>query len=191
MTIQFPQDPSTATNYKLWRKDVLIWKKLTNIEENKKGLALQYVCRGSERIHEAVTDIPTENVECSEGFDNVLTVIDELLKIDQRDIEMRECSEFNTLTKEEDQTMAYFIDLFDSKYCKIKEHGNSLSNNMLIDKLFKAAHLTKTEEQMINLVYPEATYEDVKKALKHMFGGNYGYNVQAQTNRLRFRFDAF
>ena len=145
MTIKFPQDPSTATNYELWRKDVIIWKKLTNIEENKQGLALQYVCRGSERIHEAVTNIPTEKVECPEGFDNVLTIIDELFKIDKRDIEMKECSEFNSLIKEEEQTMAYFIELFDSKYRKIKEHGNSLSNNMLITKLFKAAHLTKTE----------------------------------------------
>ena len=97
---RYPEDPSTASNYKLWRKDVLIRKKLSSIEANKQGLALQYVCKGNEEIHEAVTNIPDEQVECAEGFNNVLAVIDKLFNVDKRDQEKKECSDFDSLIKD-------------------------------------------------------------------------------------------
>ena len=167
---KFPEDPSTATNYKLWRKDVLIWKKLTSIERNKQGLALQYVCKGNDEIHEAVTNIEDEKVECAEGFNNVLAVLDKFFNIDKRDIEIKECSEFESLIKEEQQTMANFVNMFDSLYNKTKVHGNSMSDNMLVTKLLKAANITQSQKQMIDLVYPDGKYDDIKTALKHMFG---------------------
>ena len=92
---KLPPDPSTAGSYTLWRKDVIIWKKLTDIAADKRGLALQYACRSkdstnrSNRIHEAMVNIPEEEVECPEGFDNVLKVLDQLFKIDEKDAELK------------------------------------------------------------------------------------------------------
>ena len=178
---KYPEDPSTASNYKLWRKDVLIWKKLSSIEANKQGLALQYVCKGNEEVHEAVTNIPDEQVECAEGFNNVLAVIDKLFNVDKRDQEKKECSDFDSLIKDERQTMANFVNLFDSLYNKTKAHGNSMSDNMLVTKLIKAANLTKSQKQMIDLVYPKGKYEDVKTALKNMFGETMSASATVKT----------
>ena len=59
-----PEDPSTAADYSLWRKDVVIWQKLTDLPKFKHGLALQYACKSDARIHEEIVSIDIEEVDC-------------------------------------------------------------------------------------------------------------------------------
>ena len=72
MAFELPIDPSTVKNYNLWRKDVLIWQKLTDVPLSKQGLSLQYACKGNIKIQEAVLAIDSEKVEGNDGFKNVL-----------------------------------------------------------------------------------------------------------------------
>ena len=70
-SFKLPPNPSHAQSYELWRKDAIIWKKLTDTAKEQQGLALQYACRENPRIHEAVVNIDSAKVESETGFDNV------------------------------------------------------------------------------------------------------------------------
>ena len=114
MDFKLPTDPSTAENYSLWRKKILIWQKLTDVPLCKQGLTLQYACKGNSRIQEAVLNMANENVECQDGFVNVLNVLDKILKCDPKDEELNFYQQFETINRKDNQTIIDFIDEFDS-----------------------------------------------------------------------------
>ena len=62
-SVILPTDPSTAQDYRIWRKDVTVWQKLSDMPKDKQGLALQYVCQSDTRLHECVLNTDPEKVE--------------------------------------------------------------------------------------------------------------------------------
>ena len=178
-TFKLPPDPSAASNYKLWRKDALIWKKLTDVAADKKGLALQYACRSNERIHRAVTDLPDIEVECAAGFENVLACLDRLFKTDQKDEEVKCYHDFETIQRKDDQTIADFINEFDSLLNKTKDHGNVFSDTLLATKLIIAANLSKSEQLTVKATTIHFDYSNVRTTLLRTFGEFTGIEINS------------
>ena len=170
MAFKLPTDPSTAKNYALWRKDILIWQKLTDVPVAKQGLTLQYACKGDSRIQEAVVDIDSDKVECNEGFTNVLKVLDDLFKTDEKDEEMDAYHKFENISRKENQTIADFINEFDALWAKTKKHGNVISQNLLGIKLMRAANLSKSQIENIKASTATTDYEALKETMKRTFG---------------------
>ena len=175
-SFKLPPDPSTATitSYELWKKDANVWKQLTDVPIAKQGLALQYACRGNERIHEAVMAIDEDKVKCDDGFKNVIDTLDNLFKIDKKDAELKAYNEFETIYRKDGQTMADFILEFDRVLNKTKSHGNTMSENLLGLKLMRASNLTRTQQQMIKASTKEIKYTEVQDLMKRMFGETTG-----------------
>ena len=169
-----PTDPSNTKNYSLWRKDAVIWQKLTSVPRAKQGLALQYACKANARVHEAVVGISSDDVECDEGFNNVLKVLDELFKVDDKEEEMKAYYQFEKISRNDGQTIADFINEFDSLLKKTQKHGNAMSDNLLAIKLMRAANLTKTQCDIIKASTTETGYEAIKATMKRTFGESTG-----------------
>ena len=179
-TFNMPTDPSTAENYNLWRKDAVIWQKLTSVPKAKQGLALQYACKSNTRVHEAVVGINSEQVECDEGFNNVLKVLDDLFKVDAKEEEMKAYYQFEKIHRADGQTVADFINEFDSLLKKTQAHGNAMSNNLLAIKLMRAANLTKTQCDIIKASTQETDYEAIKTTMKRTFGESTGIQCKPE-----------
>ena len=169
-TFKLPPDPGTSPDYTLWRKDIVIWQKLTDLAAAKQGLALQFACRSNKRIHEAVVNIPETDVAGATGFANVLKVLDDLFKTDDKDAELKSYHDFETIHRKDDQTMADFINEFDALLQKTKAHGNVISENLLAVKLMRAANLTNSQQQMIKAATAKIDYTNIKATMKRTFG---------------------
>ena len=77
-SMKLPPEPSSSTSYTMWRKEIEIWRKLTDTDKKKMGAALQYACRQNKKINDVVMDIEERLVDCDDGLDNVLEVLDQL-----------------------------------------------------------------------------------------------------------------
>ena len=174
MAFNLPTDPSTAEDYSLWRKDAVIWQKLTSVPKAKQGLALQYACKSKPRVHEAVVSIASEEVECDQGFENVLKVLDNLFKTDKKEEEMKAYYDFEKISRSDGQSIADFINQFDSVLNKTKAHGNQMNNNLLAIKLMRASNLTKTQCDILKGSTAETDYESIKTSMKRIFGESTG-----------------
>ena len=82
--MKLPPEPSSSDSYELWPQDIEVWAELTETPVAKRGLALQYACRTNKRLHKAVLKIPSAQVKCNEGLENVLKVIDTFHKADDK-----------------------------------------------------------------------------------------------------------
>ena len=74
-----PPAPSEDMDYNLWKKDIIVWSKLTETPKSKRGRALQYTCQKDERLHGLVMNISEDNIDCDEGLDNVLNEIGKII----------------------------------------------------------------------------------------------------------------
>ena len=176
MSFKIPTDPSLAKSYKLWRKDALVWQKITDTPKAKQGLVLQYACQANERIHEAVMDIEETKVVGDDGFKNVLDVLDGLFKVDDKESEMQIYHDFESIRRDDQQTIADFINQFDSLLTKTKSYGNQMSENLLASKLMTAANLTRSQQHLIKASTEELTYTNVKTIMKRTFGESTSIN---------------
>ena len=171
-SMKLPPEPSSCGNYQLWRKDIDVWAKLTETPSAKRGLALQYACRTNERLHEAIINIPSAEVECEEGLQNVLKVLDTYHKVDKKEIAIKSYKDFLALKRKSNQTISEFILEFDAVANKTKTNGNTLSDDLMAYQLLQAVNISETDERIIKASTTELSYKNVQDSLKRSFGDN-------------------
>ena len=169
MVFNLPTDPSTAENYNLWRKDAVIWQKLTCIPKAKQGLALQYACKSNNSIHEAILNIDAEEAEGDNGFNKVLKVLDSLHNYDEHTEEIKFYDRFQNLKREEGQAVIDTINQFDFLIMKLEKYDNKFNDITLAEKLIKAANLTPTQCEIIKASASKFDYISVKSVMKQTF----------------------
>ena len=186
--MRLPPEPSTCENYSLWRKDIEIWAKLTDTAPNKRGAALQYTCRTNKKIHEAIVNIPEDEVDCPEGLEKVLTVLDGLHNVDKKEAAVQCYEEFLSLKRRPNQQMAEFIQEFATLADKTTSHGNKLSDDLLAFRLMQAVNISEFEERMIKSSCPEFTIEHIVSVLKraYPYSESIGKSVEVKTEPLYF-----
>ena len=167
--MKFPPEPSTSYNYTSWKKEINIWKKLTDTPKEKRGLALQFVCRTNKKLSDAVLEIDEELVDCEQGLDNVLTVLDRLHDLDQQETALQCYEEFEALKRKDHQKVGDFIHQFETSANKTK-NGNVLSDELLAYKLMRAVNLSETDQRILKASTAKFTYDEVKKTLKRSYG---------------------
>ena len=118
-------------------------------------------------------------MECDNGFKNVLEVLDGLFKVDEKDAEMKAYNDFETIQRREDQTIADFINQFDSLLNKTKTHGNIMSDNLLAIKLMRGANLTKSQSEIIKACTVNIDYTTIKATMKRTFGESTGIGTKS------------
>ena len=169
-SMKLPPEPSSCENYQLWRKDVEVWSKLTDTPAAKRGLALQYACRTNQKLHETILEIPSEQVECEEGLENVLKVLDTHHNVNKKEVAIKSYKDFLSLRRKQNQTISEFILEFDKISNKTKSNGNTLSDDLMAYQLLQAVSITETDERIIKASTPDLTYKNVQEALKRSFG---------------------
>ena len=167
---KIPPDPSSAENYEIWCKDIKIWAKLTDLPKAKQGLALQFACKNDKRIHETVVNLSSETVECEQGLDNVIKALDGLFKKDKTELAYQAYENFENFRRQDDQKMFDFLHDFDRLLKTTENHGTTMSKDLIAYRLLKAANLSETQQHIIRATVTEFTYDQVKEAIKKIFG---------------------
>ena len=175
--MKLPPEPSTSENYSLWRKDIELWRKLTDTPKEKMGIALQYSCRTNKKIHEAVLNIADTDVEGEAGIDNVLKVLDELHNVDKKETAIQCYQEFLSLKRKQNQKIPDFIRQFETLASKTKSNGNTLSDDLLAFRLLESLNLSETDQRIIKSTAEAFTVDEIKKVVKKTYGDS-AYDTQ-------------
>ena len=134
------------------------------------GIALQYVCRNNTKLHEAIVNIEADKVDKEGGIDEVITVLDRLHNINQKQSMLQSYEIFENLNRKEEQSIPEFILEFENLVAKIKKNGQTLSDDLLAFQLLKKVNLSEAEERMIRASTTEFNLENLKDTLKRSYG---------------------
>ena len=179
-SLSLPPVPSSTTEYSLWRKDVAIWAKITDITKIKQGRALQYVCRGNEKLHEHVLNIDDNLVDCENGLENVLNVIDKILAKSDYQVTIDAFESFVNIKRKPSQTLQDFLLDFELLVNKLKRTGNFFNENLIFYKVLTALTLPETETKIIKATVTEFTYSALKEIINRMYSSSTDLPITAK-----------
>ena len=143
--------------------------KLTDTPVTKRGLALQYACRNIDKLHNVVIQIPEDQVECEEGLNNVLHVLDNFYSFDHNKSAVEYFNKFMSLKRKEHQSITQFIVEFDTLYSINKRNGNILADYLLAYLLLKTCNISDITKRIVIATNTDLTYTNVKETLKRIF----------------------
>ena len=143
-----------AKTYELWKKEVLLWKEITDLKPEKIGitiaLALPEECSFGKNIRSSVIEnVPQDNLKAAEGHQAVLEYLDEILGKDLVVDKFDRFKEFLNCKKAGDQSMDDFITTFDNKVSRLVASGQKIDNSLITFMMLANANLERMELSLI------------------------------------------
>ena len=165
--------------YELYRKEVLLWKKGTDVKAEKQGIYIYLSLPDDDEnnIKEKILDaVTTEELEAADGLDKLLAFLDKHLKKDELADEWLQYNDFDDFKRTENMKVDDYVLTFDSLYNKMVKCQMVMPPQFLAFRLLKSAAITKEECLLVmsGLDYTKKAemYDKAKAALKKFKGEN-------------------
>ena len=164
---KIPTFDSQTDDYDVWKKDIDIWTRLTDLDKKKQALAVHLSLNG--RARQATSELEVEKLECDDGIKNLIERLDRVFLQDKNWKCFNAYLEFENLRKSDDQTVDEFLSDFDLKHYKLKECGVTLPDAVVACRLVKSCNLNEVHFQLALSTVSQMTFESMRNTLKKLF----------------------
>ena len=155
--------------YEEWSRLVKWWQIQTDIPAAKQGIAVASSSLTGKAL-DAVLQLTDDEINCAEGFDNVLKKLDGVYKKNSLTKKIEDIENFETLKREDSTSIKEFIADFEKCVGKLKTHAIVYPKDVEGYKLLKGANLPPNEEKMIRASSNDIEYDSVHAKLKQIYG---------------------
>ena len=152
-----------SKNYERFRQELLAWREITDLKEDKQGIAIALTLPEDDesQIREKVFDqIPIDDLKSADGLNVLLNFLDQHLAKDDLSDSLEKFEDFDDFFRSQGQSITEYIAVFDSKYKKIEKKNMTSPAEVLAFKLLCKANITKEEKL---LVLTGMNYDNKKK----------------------------
>ena len=165
-----PPELKDGMNYSDWRYDVTAWKKFTDLEASKQGVALYLSLNG--RARECGRSLDLDALGTETGFNSLLGVLDKLFLKDEdtRAFLSLIMSEFYEYKRPLECSVTDFIAHYEYLYGKVVSHKMTLPEGVKAFFLLKAANVTEEQEKLARATCEKLTYDIMKSNITKIFG---------------------
>ena len=177
MTLKIKPPSLTAKPYELYILELLAWREVTEISQEKQGIviALSLPENDRYRIREKVfSEIKLDNLKRKDGLDILIKFLDKHLKKDELTDIIEKFEAFENFQRAEGQSITEFIASFDFYYRKIEKLNMKLPSEILAFKLIQKANVSNEEKLLVltgmNYRNKGALYEEAIASLKKFKG---------------------
>ena len=171
---------NSNTSYDVFKKELEIWSKITNIAKDKQGLHVLLSLPGKDKDPAGIKEKLLE--ECNlellggpNGLGELEKLMDKYLLKDTIQDAWDKFQDFEGCEKESGENWLQYITRFDSSYDRVKNKGLVLPASILAFKLLRGSKLGEDERLIVmtglDLAKPNDMYEDAKASLKKFKGG--------------------
>lgn len=154
-------------NYEQWKEDVLMWKEITDLSENKQALAVHLTLKGQAK--EVANQVPTADKKEKDGLKKLLDKLDEAFLKEPERRKFMAYQDFEECLRKDGMTICDFMREFDTKYFKMKAKGMSLPDEVLAFRLVKNCKLTEVQKDQVMASTKPLSFQEVRATLKRMF----------------------
>ena len=161
-------------DYEMWRRNVEIWSELTDIPVEKKALAVHMVLKGRAQMASSEISIADLKEKNGVGLKKLLEKLDGLYL---HEVGRRQFSYFRDLyrlKRESSVGIDEFVSTFEHAYFKLSSKNVTLPGAVLSFMLLESCCLDHNEEQLILSGMSDINFDNMKAALKRVFGGKVG-----------------
>ena len=153
-----------------WKKDINIWCELTDIDAEKRALAIHLSLTGRARV--ASSEIGIEDLKKKDGVNVLIKKLDSLFLADQGCRQFTAFHELYNFRRSVDAKVDTFVTEFEHVYYKFRQQDMTLPDTVMAFMLLAASNLTESERQLVMSAITSVSYENMKSALERIFCGS-------------------
>ena len=171
-----------AKSYELWKKELLLWNKITDLPKKKIGitvaLSLPEDCQFGKDIRSSVLEnIKSDTLEGENGMESITNYLDSILGKDEAVDKFDRFKDFVFCKKTAEESIDEYIRKFDSAVSRLKATGQEMDSVIITFMLLLNSNLGRMEVSLImSRIDFEKTnvrvFESAKKQMRQTFGNH-------------------
>ena len=155
-------------SYESWRNELKMWELVTDLKAEKQAFAVILSLKGQAKA--IALELDKEKLKAANGIEYLLEQLDPVFKKNETDISYSVYTNFDSLERKIDQNIGDYIIDFERLYNLCKSKDMALPEAVLAFKLLDKARLDPKEKQLALTACTTITFENMKSALKRIFG---------------------
>ena len=161
-----PPELGPESCYDAWRREVEMWRRVTELTLKNQALAVTLSLKGKYR--EIATEIDVEILNQDNGMTELFKVLDANFKKETVDSSFSAYLDFEHFGRAHLSVPDYILE-FERRYNKIKRLNMTLPDEILGCKLLDFSGLDQKEKQMVLTSVKSLKFEDIKTSMKRIF----------------------
>ena len=167
--MKVPPKFEKESEYENWKRDISIWRELTDLEKGKQALAIHLSLSGRARI--ASSEIELAELKKDNGVETLLMKLDDLFLQDEGRRKFAVFHEMYNLRRSADTSVHEFICTFEHVSYNFASLKMNLPDAVMAFMLLASCNFAENEVQLVMSAISDVTYENMKAAIKRIFGG--------------------
>lgn len=156
-------------SYSMYKKELQFWCEYTDLKPEERGFAILFRLEEKD-AKEAVMRLDMNEIKCERGVDNIINIMDKLYAKETKISLYETYCYFEEYRRPTGTNISDFINEFERRHAKTKEHNIEMSENLLAFRLLKCCNLSKHQERLARATVTEWNYDEMRKQLKQIFG---------------------
>ena len=170
-----PPPFSSRQSYDSWRKQVTAWTNITSVSKAQYAMTIALSLPADDPTHIKQRVFDTCDLNGEAGFNNLMNTLDAEFKKDETLDLCEHIDQVAHCVRKSGDTMVHFLTDFDTKLAKAKAKGlGDLPDVYLMYLVLKGANIDDIQQKLVlsevDISKPKC-YEQIRKALKKLFGG--------------------
>ena len=157
-------------DYDIWRNEISMWALLTDIDKKKQALAVVLSFEENSRYRDSALTLSTAELNVDHVLEKLLAFLDKEFRKNVIDRSYAAFLEFEECRLVDGSSMTEYINSFEMKYKKASAYDMKLPDAVLAFKVLENTGLNQTEKRLILTAVKELKFEEVKSALKRIYG---------------------
>lgn len=172
VSTKWPPKLTNEAEYELWKKDIEIWCKLSELPKKKQALAIHLSLEGRARI--STSELEVAALESDDGVKTILEKLDGLFLVDKGRRQFNVFQELYNLRRADGMEIRKFISQFEHAYYDFTKQNMSLPDSVRAFMLLASCKLSEGEQQLVMSAMSNVTYDNMTNALNRIFSGGFG-----------------
>ena len=159
-----------SSSFENWEKALKYWQIVSSLTSEQQGPAIVLTLKG--KAQEAVLELGVKEINAKDGVDKILIKLGEIYKKDTVDTAYEAFEQFIYFKREPGMDINSFINEFERRYSKAKEHDCVLSSSTLGFFLLNQAKLSEDHKKLVRATITKLEFPEMKTKLKKIFTSN-------------------
>ena len=169
-TNKIPPKFENEGEYEVWKRDLDIWCKFTDLAEEKQALAIHLSLSGKAR--QISSQLTVAQLNAKNGVKTLLDKLDLVFLEDKGRRQFYLFRELYNLRRAHDVKVQDFVTEFEHAYYKFSTDGMKLPDSVISLMLLAACSLEEKEVQIVMSSMVDVTYDIMKATIKRVYGSS-------------------
>ena len=154
-------------DYDQWKKDIELWKEVTDIKEEKIPIIIHLSLSG--RARQATSELSVAELKGANGYELLMQKLDRVFLQDSNWKCFNTYLAFENYRRDPATPIDEYLSEFDRRHYKLKECDVELPDAIIACRLLKSCNLSEVHFQLALSTTKNMTFDDMRATLKKLF----------------------